>query len=80
MTKQEIFNGLKEVFAAVKPKVNQDIITMDSNLVTDLGVDSLSMLLLSLAAENKFGFQFNTQKPFTTVGEIVDYIDKAVNK
>ena len=45
----------------------------------DLGIDSLSMLLLSLATENKFGFQFSTQEPFQTVREVVDYIDKAIN-
>ena len=38
------------------------------------------MLLLSLAAEHKFGMQFgNTEKPFETVGEVCDYIVAAVN-
>ena len=48
-------------------------------LVSDLGIDSLSMLLLSLAAEHKFNMQFeNTNHPFETVGEVCDYIATAV--
>lgn len=79
MTREEIFADLKEVFGTVKPKLNQSTIRMDSNLVTDLGIDSLSMLLISLAIENKFNFQFSTQKPFQTVDEVVSYIEKALN-
>lgn len=80
MTREEIFNGLKEVFSTVKPKLNPDTIKIDANLISDLGIDSLSMLLMSLAIENKFNFQFSTQKPFQTVSEVVDYIEKAINK
>ena len=79
MTREEIFTALKEVFGTVKPKLNQDQIKMDSNLISDLGIDSLSMLLMSLAIENKFNFQFSTQKPFQTVSEVVEYIEKAIN-
>ncbi|MCQ2182455.1 MAG: phosphopantetheine-binding protein [Bacteroidales bacterium] len=79
MTKEEIFNGLKEVIVTVKPALNVDAITCGSSLVRDLGIDSLSMLLLSLATENKFGFQFSRPEPFQTVGEVVDYIDAAIN-
>jgi acyl carrier protein len=79
MTKEEVFEGLKEIFATIKPKLDLDKVTMDSKLVMDLGVDSLSMLLLSLAAEQKFGMQFQpTAKPFETVGEVCDYILSAV--
>jgi acyl carrier protein len=79
MTKEEVFEGLKEIFATIKPKLDLDKVTMDSKLVMDLGVDSLSMLLLSLAAEQKFGMQFQPMsKPFETVGEVCDYILSAV--
>ena len=75
MTREEIMSGLKEVVALVKPKLDLSKLTEESNLVTDLGFDSLSMLLLSLGIENKFGFRFSTQKPFQTVAEVVDYIE-----
>lgn len=81
MAREEVFEGLKEIFAGVKPKLDLSKVGFDSKLVNDLGVDSLSMLLLSLAAEHKFGMQFETtEKPFETVGEVCDYIVTAVAK
>lgn len=74
MTREEIMAGLKEVMALVKPKLDLSIIGEESNLISDLGVDSLSMLMLSLGVENKFGIQFPTQKPFSTVAEVIDCI------
>lgn len=76
MTREEILSTLKEVVAIVKPKLDLSKVSESSNLVTDLGIDSLSMLLLSLGIENKFGFQFTEQKPFQTVGDVIDYIEK----
>ena len=63
MTREEVFEGLKEIFAGVKPRLDLSTVSFDSRLVNDLGIDSLSMLLLSLASEHKFGMQFgNTEK------------------
>lgn len=78
MTKENILDGLKEVFTTIKPKLDLDKVTIDSSLVRDLGMDSLSMLLMSLAIEQKFSMQFETQKPFQTVGEVVDYIENNI--
>ena len=78
MTEEYIFAKLKGIFAQVKPKMDPDRISMDASLTTDLGVDSLSMLLLSLAIEHEFDILFQTQVPFNTVREVVDYIQKHV--
>ena len=67
MTREEIMSGLKEVMALVKPKLDLSTISEESDLITDLGVDSLSMLMLSLGIENKFGIQLTAQKPFSRV-------------
>jgi len=77
MTKEEIFEGLKEVISTVKPKLDLSGVNMDSSLSTELGIDSLSMLLMSLAIENKFQFQFSSQTVFQTVGQVVDCIYEA---
>lgn len=74
MSREDILNGLKEVLAVVKPNVEQSTITEASNLWTDLGIDSLSILLISIAIENKFNFKFEGVPPFKTVGEVVDYV------
>lgn len=77
MTREEIFTGLREVMSIAKPRLDLGKVTEASDLVTDLEIDSLSMLLLSLAIENKFKINLDTQKPFRTVGEVIDYIDAA---
>ncbi len=80
MTRENVFEGLKEILSGVKPKLDQSKISYESKLVNDLGINSLSMLLLSLAAENKFNMQFDPQAPsFVTVGDVCDYILKAIS-
>lgn len=78
MTREQIKENLKEIILTIKPRTDISKVTEETSLVRDLGVDSLSMLLLSLAVENKFGFQFTTQEPFNTVGEVIEYIEKVV--
>jgi NADH dehydrogenase (ubiquinone) 1 alpha/beta subcomplex 1 len=78
MTSEAIYEKLEEILKTVKPKMDPARISMDASLTTDLGIDSLSMLLLSLAIEHEFGFQFQTQEPFKTVREVVEYIEKTV--
>lgn len=73
-------NNLKEIVLTIKPRLELSNISLESSLVKDLGIDSLSMLLVSLATENKFGFQFNPQAKFNTIGDVVDYVDNILNK
>lgn len=81
MSRETVFEGLKEIFTGIKPKLDLSQVSMDSKLVNDLGIDSLSMLLLSLAAEHKFQMQFATDvPPFETVGEVCDYIVSSVKE
>lgn len=75
MTDNEIIDGLKEILAVMKPKLDTSSASRESNLAADLGIDSLSMLLMSLALEKKFEVTFDpSHAPFQTVGEVVDYI------
>ena len=43
-----VFEKLKEIFGRVMPQCDPATITMDSVLATDLGVDSLNMMLLAI--------------------------------
>ena len=52
MTPEAIYAKLEEILKTVKPKMDPARISMDASLTTDLGIDSLSMLLLSLAIEH----------------------------
>lgn len=77
MTRQEIFEGLKEVLSVIRPKTDMTGISDETRLVHDLGIDSLSMMFMSLAVEEKFAFRFpSDQAPFETVGQVIDYVEK----
>ena len=54
MTKQEVFDGLKEVLTVLRPHTDLTDVNFDTELVRGLGIDSLTMMLLSLAVEEKF--------------------------
>ena len=74
MNRENIFEGLKEILTLIKPSMDLSLVKEDSQLVRDVGLDSLTILLLSLAVENKFGFKFEGTPKFETVGEVIDYI------
>ena len=74
MEREAIFEEIKEILKLIKPSFDFSTINEDSQLVRDLGLDSLTILLLSLAIENKFGFKFDGNPKFTTVGEVIDFI------
>ena len=78
MERETIFEGLKEVLVLIKPSMDMTSINEDSQLVRDVGLDSLTILLLSLAVENKFAFKFEGAPKFNTVGEVIDYISSHV--
>ncbi len=74
MTREDIFDGLKEILTLIKPSMDLSSVNESSQLVRDVGLDSLTIMLLSLAAENKFQFKFEGTPKFNTVGEVIDYI------
>jgi acyl carrier protein len=59
--------------------VPADDVQPDKEFIGDLDVDSLSMVEIVVAAEEKFGVRIpdNDVKNLKTVGDAVDYIDNA---
>ena len=79
MTRQEVFDGLKEVIAVLRPATDLSEVGFDTELVRGLGIDSLSMIMLSLATEEKFQMRFpDGEAAPTTVGEVCDAVLKAL--
>ncbi len=75
MTREEVFEGLKEILTVIRPKTDLTLVGFDTELVRELGIDSLSMMLLALASEEKFQMRFPEGKPLpVTVGEVCDTI------
>ncbi len=60
-------------------KVDRVKITRDQRFQADLGIDSLTMIDVAVAAEDTFGFQIpdDDLEALATVGDAVDYIQRA---
>ena len=54
--------------------------TPSSRLLADLGMDSIGMLMLSMALEEEFGVSFNEPVKFVTVQDVLDFLDKNATK
>lgn len=78
MTREEVFEGLKEVISVIRPSTDLTNVGFETELIRELGIDSLSMVILSLAVEEKFKMRFEGQPAFVTVGDVCDYVVAAV--
>ncbi len=77
-TEQEILSGLAEIVNEVAGVPVADV-QLDKSFIDDLDVDSLSMVEVVVAAEEKFDIKIpdDDVKDLTTVGDAVSYIAKA---
>ena len=75
MTQEYILNELKIIFKQINPNIDIASVTLDTKLVEDLGLDSLTILMLSFAIEKKFEIKFSGTPKFATVGEVVEDIE-----
>lgn len=82
LTRKEILEKLKSILVDMNPNYadKTENIGEDAKLLTELGIDSVSMLYMVIAVEETFGIEFDTDKPFVTVGEVIDYIERKVNE
>lgn len=65
---------LLSILGDVAPNVNAASVTMDSNLTSDLGLNSLSIMLLAMSIEDAYGFEFDDDANFETVRDVCEYI------
>ncbi len=72
-----IFEKIQEVLSE-QFEVSADSITLDTNLVDDLGADSLDVVELIMSVEDEFGLSISDEDAanLTTVGKIIEYIEK----
>ena len=75
-TNDEILAGMAEILNEVAD-VAPDDVTVDKSFTDDLDVDSLSMVEVAMAAEEKFGVKIpdNEVQNLKTVGDAVSFIE-----
>jgi acyl carrier protein len=78
MTEAEILTGLGEIVDEVAG-VPADQVTPDKTFVDDLDIDSLSMVEIAVAAQDKFGVEIpdDQLKDLKTVQDVVDYVKRS---
>jgi acyl carrier protein len=77
MTEQEILAGLGEIVEEIAG-VPADEVTLGKSFADDLDIDSLSMVEIAVAAQDKFGVEIpdDQLKDLTTVQDVVTYVAK----
>ena len=73
MTFEKIRDALVEQF-----EIDPEIITMDTNLIDDLGADSLDVVEMIMSLEDMYGITISDEEAaqLFTVRRIVDFIDR----
>ena len=75
LTENEVLAGIREIVEEVAG-VSPDQIEMDKSFTDDLDVDSLSMVEVVVAAEERFGIKIPDDEvtKMATVGDAVNFI------
>lgn len=73
-----VFEQLKSVIAQSVPEIDIETVTLESSLKNNLGLDSLSTMMISMLIEEEFGFTFDGEINFETVGELCYYIERKI--
>jgi acyl carrier protein len=79
VTDQEILSGLAEIVEEIAG-VPADEVTPEKSFVDDLDIDSLSMVEIAVAAQDKFGVEIPDEqlKDLKTVQDVVNFVSKGV--
>jgi acyl carrier protein len=77
MTEQEILSGLGEIVEEIAG-VPAEEVTPAKSFVDDLDIDSLAMVEIAVAAQDKFGVEIpdDQLKDLATVQDVVDFVTK----
>ncbi len=78
MTEQEILAGLGEIVDEIAG-VPADQVTPDKSFVDDLDIDSLSMVEIAVAAQDRFGVEIpdDELKNLKTVRDVVAFVQRS---
>ena len=75
--KQQVLDELKKVFNLIIPNgMSVENVTLENNITTDLGINSVGVIYLAIAIEELYGLDMSevTFNRFKTIEDVVDYI------
>ncbi len=72
-----ILDKIKDIMETELGK-NRNDVTLESDIIKDLGLDSLDIVTLIMAVEDEYGFMADDDEiaALKTVGDVVNYIEK----
>ncbi len=72
-----ILDKIKDIMETELGK-NRNDVTLESDIIKDLGLDSLDIVTLIMAVEDEYGFTADDDEiaALKTVGDVVNYIEK----
>ena len=84
MTRQEIFDQLKEIMLEADDR-NREIVeksTEETDLMKDFGFSSVNMLYIVIMIEGSFGIRFDNVgvQDLRKVGDVISYIAEELEK
>lgn len=76
-----VFEKVKQVVAK-SLNIDEEKITMETNLVSDLGADSIDAVEIIMELEEEFNLQFDDESSqnIKLIGDLVRYIEERLNK
>ena len=80
MSKEDLFAKIKENLVDTL-ELDADHVTLETNIVEDLGADSISLMEFTLALEDEFGIEISDEdaEHILTLGQVVDYVSNKIN-
>ena len=72
----DMFETLKKILVE-ELQVKEEVITLDAELSSDLGINSIELADLVMLCEEKFGLSIEDEDlhSFITVGDVVNYLE-----
>ena len=76
-----MYDRIKDVLVS-KLQLNENEITPDSELINDLGINSLELADLVMECEEEFDIEIddNSIRGFVTVGDVAKYLESVVKE
>ncbi|KAB2346501.1 MULTISPECIES: acyl carrier protein [Actinomadura] len=74
-TEQQILDGLAEIIDEIVG-IDKDEVTPEKNFIDDLDIDSLSMVEIAVAAQDKFGVEIpdDELRNLKTVKDVINFV------